>query len=556
MKLSIVDFAEKNRDRILPLGAALIHFLFTFINDVLIYVTQGDGTIPYRTPLYLGAKCIVLGILVVVWQYLFHRHDFRKYRYGGAYFLVMMALLVIMWPGIWRFDEMQVINWVTNGYVFYWQHWFSSLYFLVCLELIPIPAGILILQNLFAAIVVGSVLNRLETLAGRKWCIAAFVFLLLPAVTDNNLYPIRSTPAAYLELFVLFSLADSIYTNKKLSGRQIVLLGILTGIAAAWRPENLVYVVLIPLILLLVRKYSFRKVFLFFLITVVFFAGINRVQNLGLERGQSEHGYRDKERYTLSGIMWPLGELIKTDFKSDDPEKDLETIDRVLSVDMIRESNAHDAYWYGGLGEITEENLAAVEKVYIKLILYNLPAFMGERLRFFLKTNGIGEDPDLFTMYSAHLFDPDYTELKQINPEAAEFYDAFKHRYALVRPPSISIRRLAVSTLEGKRVTDYASSSLGFLWLFYDAIPILAALVVLMVLHAVRKDWRPFLLGIPVLAKTALVIATAPATGFMYYFSAYLTGGILVFLFLSRWISGKAGAESDQKKEGRAPVHG
>lgn len=553
---AVLAFLEKNKERILPLAVAFGHFLFTFIGDVLIYQTQGAGEIPYRTPLYLAAKCIVLVLLIAGWRAVFSGIDFRKLRYGLPYFLIMMALLLVMWPGIWRFDEMQVINWVTTGYAFYWQHWFSSLYFLVCLELIPIPGGILILQNLFIAVIVGSALNRLETIAGKKWCIAAMIFLLLPAITDNNLYPIRSTPAAYLELYVIFTLAASIYAREELTRRRVAVLAFATGIAAAWRPENLVYIVLVPLILLLIRKVSFKRAILFLVITAIIFAGINRIQNRGLERGQSEHGYRDKERYTLSGIMWPLGELIKTDFKSDDPEKDLETIDKVLSVEMIRESDAHDAYWYGGLGEITEENLAAVEKVYIKLILYNLPKFMGERLRFFLKTNGIGEDPDLFTMYSAHLFDPDYTELEQVNPEAAEFYSAFKERYALVRPPSITIRRLLVSTLEGKRVTDYASSSLGFLWLFYDAIPILAALLILMILHAVRKDWKPFLLGLPVFAKTALVIATAPATGFMYYFSAYLSGGILTLLFFALWLQGRPQKQTEDEAERREPVHG
>ena len=553
---AVQAFLEKNKERILPLAVAFGHFLFTFIGDVLIYQTQGAGEIPYRTPLYLAAKCIVLVLLIAGWRAVFSGIDFRKLRYGLPYFLIMMALLLVMWPGIWRFDEMQVINWVTNGYVFYWQHWLSSLYFLVCLELIPIAGGILILQNLFIAVIVGSALNRLETIAGKKWCIAAMIFLLLPAITDNNLYPIRSTPAAYLALYVIFTLAASIYAREELTRRRVAVLAFATGIAAAWRPENLVYIVLVPLILLLIRKVSFKRAILFLVITAIIFAGINRIQNRGLERGQSEHGYRDKERYTLSGIMWPLGELIKTDFKSDDPEKDLETIDKVLSVEMIRESDAHDAYWYGGLGEITEENLAAVEKVYIKLILYNLPKFMGERLRFFLKTNGIGEDPDLFTMYSAHLFDPDYTELEQVNPEAAEFYSAFKERYALVRPPSITIRRLLVSTLEGKRVTDYASSSLGFLWLFYDAIPILAALLILMILHAVRKDWKPFLLGLPVFAKTALVIATAPATGFMYYFSAYLSGGILTLLFFALWLQGRPQKQTEDEAERRETVHG
>ena len=143
-----------------------------------------------------------------------------------------------------------------------------------------------------------------------------------------------------------------------------------------------------------------------------------------------------------------------------------------------------------------------------------------------------------------------------MNPEAAEFYSAFKERYALVRPPSITIRRLLVSTLEGKRVTDYASSSLGFLWLFYDAIPILAALLILMILHAVRKDWKPFLLGLPVFAKTALVIATAPATGFMYYFSAYLSGGILTLLFFALWLQGRPQKQTEDEAERREPVHG
>ncbi|MBQ6364132.1 MAG: hypothetical protein IJI62_09015 [Lachnospiraceae bacterium] len=536
---AVQAFLEKNKERILPLAVAFGHFLFTFIGDVLIYQTQGAGEIPYRTPLYLAAKCIVLVLLIAGWRAVFSGIDFRKLRYGLPYFLIMMALLLVMWPGIWRFDEMQVINWVTNGYVFYWQHWLSSLYFLVCLELIPIAGGILILQNLLIAMIVGHILNRMEGIIGRKWCIAAFVFLLLPAAVDNNLYPIRSSVAAYLELYVLFTITFAICTGEQLSFKSIAALAAATGVAAAWRPENLVYVVLIPLILLVVRKADLRKMLLFLLVTFLLFAGISRVQNQGLEHGQTEHGYRDKERYTLSGIMWPLGELIKTDFRSDDPEGDIEIIDRVLSVEMIRESNAHDAYWYGGLGEITEENLAAVEKVYVKLILYNLPSFIRERITFFFRTNGFGEKPDMFTMYSAHVFDPDYTELEQINPEAAEFYSSFKQRYSLVRPPSITIRRLLVSTLEGKRVTDYAESSLGGLWLFYDVVPILVLLLVLAVSQAFRKKWTPLLLVLPVFAKTGLVIATAPWTSFMYYFSAYLSGGLLALFLLARVLQAK-----------------
>ncbi|MBR2995169.1 MAG: hypothetical protein IKF45_00515, partial [Lachnospiraceae bacterium] len=96
---AVQAFLEKNKERILPLAVAFGHFLFTFIGDVLIYQTQGAGEITYRTPLYLAAKCIVLVLLIAGWRAVFSGIDFRKLRYGLPYFLIMMALLLVMWPG-------------------------------------------------------------------------------------------------------------------------------------------------------------------------------------------------------------------------------------------------------------------------------------------------------------------------------------------------------------------------------------------------------------------------------------------------------------------------
>lgn len=131
----------------------------------------------------------------------------------------MLVLLLLTWPGIWRMDEFGILTSAVQLFPHFWQNYITSVFYIFALMLFPFPAGVILVQIICISLIVA----RLVTLClsaepeqiGKKKRNICYVLLLVPflllPVLDSNLYPMRVSVHAFLELWLLAEL----YFNRK-----------------------------------------------------------------------------------------------------------------------------------------------------------------------------------------------------------------------------------------------------------------------------------------------------------------------------------------------------
>lgn len=527
-----------NADLVKSQVIATLHFLITFLNDSVIFGSQSSIKIAQITSFYIFGKIVIYSLLSIVW-YKIIKTNFsddntkKKIRIFLIYFMIMFFLLIAVWPGVWRWDELYTLGNLTEGQVHYWQHWLSALYEYLCLQLIPLPGGILIIQVVIISLVVSDIVWKLLINLKTKLVYLIYIPLLLPAVLDSNLYPIRATPCAYLELWLVFQIIDMAFFDAICTTKTIAVLGMIGGIVTAWRPENIIYIVGLPVILVFTKKINANKVLLYLLLSCMIVFTSNQVNNNGLSDiifSQNGNGEitGQKEAYSLSGFITSLGDIVATDFNSNDKEADLELISDCMDLEMLTQSGGMATFWGGGLKEITPEKLAQLKKLYIKLVVYNFPEFMKSRWEVFVSTN-FSNGNEIQLQASAHLYD-EFTE--EDTYEFINNYQDFRSRYAFNTPLSVELRKSIISFLECKRTTDYLGSSLPIVALFYNVFPILIILLAIWIIETIKKNYTWFFVIGLLLAKCGIIFLTAPLSMFMYYFSTYLVGLMIIMFWI------------------------
>lgn len=514
---------------------ALLHCAFTFMCERVMY-SQGTYRAEFPTYFYVLGKTIVFTVIFIGWN-MFFQCDFKerktktKLQIFLCYFIPLLVVLLLVWPGIWRWDEIITLGSVTSGAVYYWQHWLSALYQFMCMQLVPIPGGIVIVQCLLISLLVTNVLQKIRFTLNTKWVYLLYIPLFLPAVIDSNLYPIRANVSAYIELWLIFQLIFLCLFEEECSVKKILLMAILGGAMTAWRPENIIYIVGAPILLLALKRVSIKKCLIYVIISLLLVISSNSVQNKGLGQvvfvGTEQAVVMESEAYELSAIVTGLGELVKTDFKTNDKEADMELLERCFDMEMMRETGGLNVFWNGGIKSLSQEDLSDLKMLYIKLAIYNLPEFISSRWGMFVEGN-FDMKSEILCKSSAHMFDEPYPE--NMPGDWVQMYAEFRERYFENTPYNIELRRNIVSLLEGKNLEDYNASSNIMSIILYNIFPSLILLCVIWVIEIRKKGLFFFLMIGIVLAKFAMVFLTAPTAGFMYYFSTYLIG-LFVFVF-------------------------
>ena len=83
------------------------------------------------------------------------------------YLLILSILLICIWPGAWSWDDIDVLKGASWFELTPWQHFFSGLFMTLCLQTIPVPAGVIIMQILISALIVGYSISNIAELYGK-----------------------------------------------------------------------------------------------------------------------------------------------------------------------------------------------------------------------------------------------------------------------------------------------------------------------------------------------------------------------------------------------------
>lgn len=498
---------------------ALIHWLLSFFSDRLIfdYVTWDfeNLTQSIKTAMTVGAKAVFLLVLLLVWQgiwYFVKKADRRCVRNTLIYFAINLAVLLLVWPGIWRMDEFGILNSATLLLPVFWQNYLTSLFYVFSLMLIPAPAGIVIVQCACISLLAGYVITWFEKGFGRLGLLSFIPFLFFP-VLDSNLYPMRMSLYAFLELSLVILLFETRQQSEKLT-KCILLAAVVT----VWRTEAVYYFVFLPLLLVILlakkldKKKLIRSVCGYLVLTLILFVP----QTLG-------NRLTSGSQYDLTSVVLPLVDLVQKEDEVNHDSEELKKIDAVVSVDVAIEGaregkNGISLFWTNPdfvRTDYTSSQYSQFKSAYYQLILKHPGVFLKERFTCFMQSEDLLEN-------TTELFDK----------EGNANYDTFRG-YPLTKPVNKELRSRVICLLEWRHYPSYTDKKAGYSLIYSPILPIIL-LLLCWGGCLVRKKWPVFfILSLP-LIKLPLILLTAPSRLFMYYYSLYLIGYMLFFYIIIR----------------------
>ncbi|MCI8374555.1 MAG: hypothetical protein HFI29_03845 [Lachnospiraceae bacterium] len=421
---------------------------------------------------------------------------------SGIYALVMLCFLLLTWPGIWRMDEYTILMHARNLHVHFWQGYLTSVYYIFALMMVPTPAFIVYMQCLIAAGVVGYLVYKLWIYTGkRRIAYLLYVpFFFLPVI-DSNLYPMRMSIYAFLELLLLAKLCFWSYERRMPGKAELFGTLLLGGVVTCWRTESIYYLLLFPVLLgvclwRLASKKQVKQAVLLFLVFGILLVGIQKVGE-GKERG---------ERYELTALIRPLVPLLVE--AAYEEEQDLvKTIDQVVNCAYIFEGaslgmNGIEIFW-GYLEQglmrdtYTPEEYREFQAAFLKLVLRHPKIFIRERMEVYLNSSKL----------LGRITDQD--------PPAPPLNKNLRYQtYAL-----LELRSLKDCHTQGRAAAFCYSSILPFLFLASGGL-----------LFVWKKKWVYAGSAWMAALKVPLILLTAPEPLFMYYYSVYLCGWVLPFM--------------------------
>lgn len=446
-----------------------------------------------------------------------------------AVFVVNLAVLVLVWPGFWTNDSYFVMAKAQQNWISTWQNVFTAIYFPVSMVLIPSAIGPVIVQVIFGSIVAGYVVARTVDALRRPWLGYALIlpFLTLPVLLFDQ-YPLRSTIHGYLELAVVFRILivrarPELVANRY---REFVVLSSAITLLAFWRTECVLYLLLIPMLAVTLRIFrrpdaGARRAHAAVAVGLV---GAVVVVNVGIA------GVLSNAKYTVTAVVNPLSVMLQGPLGGADLTANLAAIDRVIDLDLVRQMpSAYDipSYWTDRLMRPDyKAHMGEFQRAYVSLVAQNPSAFLEARIRTFLVTNSLGDFPR------------DYARgLEAINasPSLVEARATFEERNPSVVPFDRGFQEQAIRAF---LLLDADDEDLPFGAVIWNAIPALALMLVFFVGSIVRRRWVYAGVLAILLTRAAIVFATAPARYFMYYFFAYLVGGVVVLYLGVRGLDG------------------
>lgn len=436
-------------------------------------------------------------------------------------FLIFMAIhvavLLVIYPGGWRWDDViQFTNTMQTGVWTTWQHYLTTLFYMLCMVTIPIPAFVAFVQVAIISAVLSFITWKLHTYFKSPPIVVLILLIqFLPPVLNIDFQPLRNAPCAYLELLAFFFLAMHVIEKRRWTFPELIRYALLVALVSTWRTECIILLAIVPFLLLVCEWKRLTAAYLisFFVILCVCFGAFSWYQNT----------YNSKE-YTLTAYM-PSLPLFAHQALEDNNEELLEELRATYDVEVL---NA--AYEAGVSGE----------KIYYSLGKWPFcivpnderdDAFYTQCRNSFIK--GTLAYPKLYLKSRIDQF-VDYQEVigyftpcltkDLFNGDNSYLEPFINSNYLFNEPISMRARNLACSYMET------LPPKFDFLTFTYNLFLIMPIYVIALIVFAFRKPKIALLIA-AYCVHPVVTFLSAPAYYFMYYYSFYL-GGLLLFVIL------------------------
>ena len=440
----------------------------------------------------------------------------KRLFYFLIYFVIMGIFLLLTWPGIFKGDEFYVLKSALEFTLSPAQTGITSIFYIVCLLFFPSMATTTFMQLILICSIFSYIMYHLiEQFQSRKIWFLMIPFLLLPVI-DANLFTLRASLVAWLFLFILFKIYF-LYKKNACTYKDILLLSALSGFLCAWRSEYIYLLLLIPVGLLFLKLVSKKNCLLFVIVFLCFFF-VSNIPNKIAANGSN--------KYPISLVLNPLANLF-TEEHLEGPSvyDDILVINELVDVQQLRKSaSVRNISQYWNIPDVLpKDQLTRFMKSSLRIILYNPDLFLKYRFETFAYTNGL---------YPDRINHPGGEGVDSIN-KLIYYGTDYKQLFALSNPLlSQSLREKTISTLACRNYVQDQIKTTSFLPVFYNCIPTFVLLCLVLLFSIIRKKRIYIVLSILSIAQVFLIFLTAPAMFFMYYFCFYLSGYVLITLFL------------------------
>ncbi|MBR1522966.1 MAG: hypothetical protein IJ641_00770 [Lachnospiraceae bacterium] len=509
--------------QILGIGKSFLDFV---ISDPYVWIQKG----------------LFLFFLVSVWCFIFYifrqaKEDNKAIKRGlqffAVYFTILFIVLLLLWPGTWYWDDIGVLASARHYDVLPWQHFLSSFFQNLFLQLIPTPGGVIFVQIFIAGIIVSYVLTDLELTfcQGKpliKFPLADIVIklipFLLPPVILYQYSGFRMGMYIFYEVFVLGYIICISYRSRKTGWLILLFLGLATAVLSTWRSEGFLYAPVVILLIFIQDKDMLALKKKIFTVCVILMGMMAISSYQKAKSGNSD--------YSVVAILRPLAEVVR----AADPVEDkalLEDIEKVVGTQVILDNpgeNGEDLLWKYDLNisEYTDEEYSDFMRSFIGLCVRHPKAVAKERIKVFIDTSAIhGRTNPTNVTGAYYLFDPD-----EQNDNQREFVS---WNAVFNRPLSEGLRQRFILFLGALREDFSERITYRLVW---DIIIPICVIVIAWIYLLAKRKWKLFIAMSAVVLRLPILFLTAPATWTMYYLSFYLIGYIvLVWLIITACVS-------------------
>lgn len=461
-------------------------------------------------------------VLVRLFRRVFVEKDTFSRRfllYTGINLAILSVFLLLLWPGTWSWDDVNVLNGTTTYFLSGWQHFFSSLAIIFSAYLLPSVGGIVFVQTVIIAFISGYVLalfetyfldcsNRFHKLA----LIIADLVFFLPPILIYDYSKFRSTLCSYLEILLFTLVLRFVKDTNFRNAKNYLFFFILLVLLASWRSENIYYApfcFFFFLFILGVRRW--KSCLAIALAACIIVIGIGKYNT-------SLVGNSDYSVMAVINQATVLARKAASDSSENNSEA-LERISRVLDLDRVlteADKDGSTLYWQGATLEYSEQDYNEFLKACVTLTIKYPLTFLQERFEMFWDSLGFNDKQSILSDSAIKIYQPG---------------NSYSDAWGTDRPAlNVQLRESTIRFLSG--LTADNSRTL-FYHLFWNLAPPIIVSILFVLVCLIKKKFLLFFLAFSCLCKLPIIFLTAPAPYFMYYLSIYLFGYLIFFFTLA-----------------------
>lgn len=498
---------------------AIAQFAITFITDKSVFDIVGSIKENYIT-----CKILLFFILLFFWIFICdavvvkNKEKIKYLKYFFIYLVPALALLIIIWPGVWYGSDVYNFIELTGicGYLYY-LNYLTSVFYILGYMIFPCTSGVIILQVFLFAFVSAYIIKNCYDIFKSKWVYLLYLPFLLFHTIFYVYYPNRPIMFGILYLLLVMYLVIDYKKRIEFSNKKLLFIAILTAILSVWRSESIYLILTIPILVFVLYKikFNFKNIFKVMLVFIVSFLIVIYPQK------QYEYGNKTDvpSSRNLPALIGPLSFMLsRWELSGDNIDEDLANIDKVCDVDLMKKYGSFrdtPVFWSEGgcLKNYNSEEYNKFMKSYINVIKNNFGYFLRTKIRTFASASGVfGET---FTSYNLYSSEDDTL----VGREDTKTLFSYK------------IRKSVLKVIEG-RIDSNNSLSVYHKLTGNLLLPILF-IGIIFIFSIFKRDLFWFLLTGMLIGHTTIVFISAPASYFMYYFNIYLSGWILGIYYLT-----------------------